>query len=85
MHLARHFAAWNFLRQNPGQYEVVRQVLGHRNIKVTMAHYVGLEASSAAEHFDKTVLRDRQSLGKIAKHAFRSGAGGLAGARGRPA
>ena len=74
VHLARHFAAWNFLRSNPGQYEVVRQVLGHRNIAVTMAYYVGLEADSAAEHFDATVLRDRQAVRKLAAHGFRQGA-----------
>ena len=77
VHLARHFAAWNFLRTHPGQYEVVRQVLGHRSINTTIAHYVGLEAESAAQHFDATVLRDRQSVKKIAAHAFRSGLGGL--------
>lgn len=77
VHLARHFAAWNFLRLNPGQYEVVRQVLGHRSLKVTIAHYVGLEADSAARHFDTTVLQDRQAVRKIAAHAFRKGVGGL--------
>jgi len=77
VHLARHFAAWNFLRLNPGQYEVVRQVLGHRNIEVTIAHYVGLEADSAARHFDGAVLGDRQAARKIAAHAFRKGVGGL--------
>jgi integrase len=75
VHLARHFAAWNFLRENPGQYEVIRQVLGHRNIAITMAHYVGLEADSAAQHFDATVLRDRQAVRKIAAHGFRQGTG----------
>jgi integrase len=75
IHLARHFAAWNFLRLNPGQYEVVRQVLGHRNIAVTMAHYIGLEADSAAQHFDATVLRDRKAMRRMAAHAFRQGVG----------
>jgi integrase len=74
VHLARHFAAWNFLRENPGQYEVVRQVLGHRNINVTIAYYVGLEADSAAQHFDATVLRDRHAGRKLAAHAFRQAA-----------
>ena len=78
LHLARHFAAWNFLRLHPGQYEVVRQVLGHRNIRVTIAYYVGLEADSAARHFDATVLRDRQATKTIARAAFHRGAGGVA-------
>ncbi len=82
VHLARHFAAWNFLRVNPGQYEVVRQVLGHRTIAVTIRHYVGLEADSAAEQFDRTVLRDRQASRAIATQAFRQGTGGFLG-RGR--
>jgi integrase len=82
VHLARHFAAWNFLRENPGQYEVVRQVLGHSNITVTMAHYVGLEADSAAQHFDTTVLRERQAVRKIAAQGFRQGAGAK-GAKGQ--
>lgn len=77
VHLSRHFAAWNFLRENPGQYEVVRQVLGHRNIAVTMAHYVGLEADSAAQHFDTNVLRDRQAVRKLAAHSFRQKTGSL--------
>ncbi len=83
VHLARHFAAWNFLRENPGQYEVVRQVLGHRNITITMAHYVGLEADSAAQHFDASVLRDRQAARKTAALGFRNGGHARrAGARG---
>lgn len=77
IHLARHFAAWNFLRMNPGQYEVVRQVLGHRNLRTTMAHYVGLEADAAAAHFDRVVLHDRQAVRLVAAHAFSQGAGGL--------
>jgi integrase len=84
IHLARHFAAWNFLRENPGQYEVVRQVLGHRNIAVTMAHYVGLEADSAAQHFDATVLGDRRALRKVAAYAFRQGIGGTPKRSGKP-
>lgn len=85
IHLARHFAAWNFLRENPGQYEVVRQVLGHRSIAVMIAYYVGLEAYSSAQHFDATVLGERQKLRKSAAHAFRQGHGSKLGrSRRRP-
>ncbi len=84
VHLGRHFAAWNFLRQNPGQYEVVRQVLGHRDINVTVAYYVGLEADSAARHFDATVLRDRQASRQLANQAFRAGTGALSRPLRRP-
>jgi integrase len=77
VHLARHFAAWNFLRLNPGQYEIVRQILGHKTIQTTMAHYVGLEADAAAKRFDAVVLKDRAATRKLAVHAFRKGRGGL--------
>ncbi len=71
VHLARHFAAWNFLRMYPGQYEVIRQVLGHSSIDVTMKYYLGLEADSAAKHFDRAILGDRQALKSTARQAYR--------------
>jgi integrase len=83
-HLARHFAARNFLQANPGQYEIVRQVLGHRDLKTTTTFYTGDEGEAAAEHFDRTVLRDRQALRLLAAQAFKKGAGGPA-KRGRRA
>jgi integrase len=81
-HLARHFAARNFLQANPGQYEIVRQVLGHKDIKTTTTFYISDEGEAAAEHFDRTVLRDRQALRLVAAQAFKKGAGGPAN-RGR--
>ena len=83
VHLARHFAAWNFLRQNPGHYEAVRQVLGHKNIKTTMDYYVGLDVDAAARRFDAVVLGERQASRKIATHAFRKGRGGLSAKSGK--
>ena len=77
LHLIRHFSAWNFLRQNPGQYEVVRRALGHKTLETTIRYYVGLEADAAAKHFDTAVLRDRQATRIIAKNAFRGGRGGF--------
>src|SRR4051812_9911238 len=38
-HLARHFAAQNYLRAYPGQYEIVRQVLGHSSLQTTTNFY----------------------------------------------
>ena len=70
VHLARHFAAWNFLRMNPGQYEVIRQVLGHSSIDTTMKYYLGLEADSAAKHFDGAILGDRHALKSTARQAY---------------
>ncbi len=60
MHLMRHLAVYQFLRAFPGQYEVVRRLLGHRTVNTTRAFYAGLEASFAAEKFDDLVLQARR-------------------------
>jgi integrase len=71
MHLLRHFAGWLYLRRNPGQYEVLRQVLGHKKIEVTIACYTGLEADASARHFDESVLQERAATRHVARAAFR--------------
>ena len=38
-HLMRHWAAFAYLEANPGDYETVRQLLGHKNIATTIQHY----------------------------------------------
>jgi site-specific recombinase XerD len=58
-HLFRHIAAKLFLDANPGAYEVVRRVLGHRSIDTTTGFYTGLETPAAVRHFDKTILHLR--------------------------
>jgi len=42
-HRFRHAAAKIFLDRNPGQYEVVRQLLGHKDIRTTVSFYAGRE------------------------------------------
>jgi site-specific recombinase XerD len=59
-HLFRHIAAKLFLDANPGAYEVVRRVLGHRSIDTTTGFYTGLETAAAVRHFDKTILHLRR-------------------------
>jgi integrase len=61
IHLLRHFAAWLYLRANPGAYADVQRVLGHRSIETTISFYVGFEAAMAAERFDATVLGERRA------------------------
>jgi integrase len=58
-HLFRHIAAKLFLDANPGSYEVMRRVLGHRSIDTTTAFYTGLETAAAVRHFDATILKLR--------------------------
>ncbi len=55
-HRFRHAAAKIFLDRNPGQYEVVRQFLGHKDIKTTIAFYAGTESASAARYYAQTIL-----------------------------
>lgn len=55
-HLFRHIAAKLYLDRNPGGYEVVRRVLGHRNMSTTIRFYAGTETAAAARHFDETIL-----------------------------
>ncbi len=54
-HQFRHLAAKLYLDQHPGNYEVVRRVLGHKSIKTTVNFYTGLETRAAVAHFDETV------------------------------
>jgi integrase len=61
-HRFRHAMGKIFLDRNPGQYEVVRQLLGHKDIRTTIAFYAGAETASAARHYAKTLdgLRSRE-------------------------
>jgi site-specific recombinase XerD len=73
VHLFRHLDAKLYLDRNPGGYEVVRRVLGHRSITTTVRSYTGREKAAAARHFDQTILgirgeiAERQSSGKDPK------------------
>jgi len=60
-HRFRHAAAKIFLDHNPGEYEVVKQLLGHRDITTTISFYAGAESASAARHYDKTILNLRRT------------------------
>lgn len=63
-HLFRHAGGKMFLDIHPGQYEVVRRVLGHRSMATTTSIYTGAETRSAGQHFASTIaqrLEARQS------------------------
>ena len=74
IHLLRHFGGWLYLNRHPGNYEVLRQVLGHKKVEVTIACYTGLEADASARHFDENVLRERTETRHVAQVAFRKSA-----------
>jgi Phage integrase family len=56
VHQFRHAAAAIILKRRPGEYELVRQLLGHRNIKTTLNSYIGLESIRASEIFGEMVM-----------------------------
>jgi integrase len=51
-HLFRHFAALLYLKQHPGDYETVRQLLGHKSVETTIAYYCWFERSDAFRRYD---------------------------------
>ena len=51
-HLFRHLAGYIFLREHPGEYETVRQLLGHKSINTTIRFYTGLEIETSFSRYD---------------------------------
>jgi integrase len=56
VHQFRHAAGAIILRHRPGEYELVRRLLGHRNVQTTVNAYIGLENIQASEIFGKIVM-----------------------------
>jgi integrase len=54
-HQFRHAAAYIMLKADPGNYELVRRVLGHRSIETTKKFYIELEALDATRLFGEMV------------------------------
>ena len=72
-HQFRHAAAAIMLRADPGNYEFVRRVLGHRNIQTTINFYVGLETTQATERYGEIVLAGAGKSLIIAKGSRKHG------------
>lgn len=58
VHQFRHSAGAIILKNRPGEFELVRQILGHRSITTTMRCYVGLETIQASEIFTNMVVAE---------------------------
>jgi site-specific recombinase XerD len=71
-HLFRHAGGKIFLDARPGQYEVMRRVLGHRSIATTTSLYAGAETRSAGSHFASVIAERRRSLEQQSKKASRA-------------
>ncbi|SIR55094.1 MULTISPECIES: tyrosine-type recombinase/integrase [Acidiphilium] len=55
-HILRHRAAVAYLKKHPGEFEVVRQVLGHKTDQTARRSYTGPERDAAFDRFDQSVL-----------------------------
>jgi len=60
VHLFRHLGCFLYLRSHPGQIDVMRRVLGHRDGETTRRFYAFVEQSDAFRLFDAHVLRIRE-------------------------
>ena len=49
-HQFRHVNAMVMLNRSPGNFEGVRQLLGHSSIQTTAAFYAGIDSRRAARH-----------------------------------
>jgi len=54
-HQFRHLAAKVLLDAEPGSFETVRQLLGHKSLKTTVAAYAGIDSRRAARHHQRLV------------------------------
>lgn len=60
VHLFRHLAAQVWLTSNPGQYEVVKRLLGHSNLSQTLNAYAGFEAGTSVRLFAEVLQTARR-------------------------
>lgn len=61
VHQFRHAAGALILKHHPGNYELVRRLLGHRNVQTTINFYCGLENTQATEIFAEIVRKQMTS------------------------
>jgi integrase len=64
-HQFRHAAAYIMLKADPGNYELVRRVLGHRSINTTRNFYIGLETLEATRLFGDMVTELARGASKL--------------------
>jgi Phage integrase family len=60
-HQFRHLAAKISLDANPGAYELVRQLLGHKNLKSTTNSYAGIDTRRAGRAHADLIMKIRET------------------------
>jgi len=61
-HQFRHLAAKIMLDQNPGAYELVRQLMGHKNMQTTTNFYAGIDTRRAGRAHSELIVRLKKGL-----------------------
>jgi integrase len=56
-HQFRNAAAAIILKDQPGNYELVRRVLGHTNIQTSVSSYIGLETIESSKQFGEMIQK----------------------------
>jgi integrase len=74
-HQFRHLAAKIILDANPGAYELVRQMLGHRNMKTTTNFYAGIDTRRAGRAHADLLMEIRESRMRRKRHRRKMQAG----------
>jgi site-specific recombinase XerD len=61
-HLYRHIAAFFYLQANPGDYETVRRLLGHKSVDTTMTFYAEFDTLAARRLYTDHILDRKFNL-----------------------
>jgi integrase len=67
-HQFRHLAAKIVLDASPGAYELVRQLLAHRNLKTTTNNYAGIDTRRAGRAHADLIMKIREAKLGRAQH-----------------
>jgi Phage integrase family len=65
VHQYRHAAAAMLLKDRPGEYELVRQLLGHKSVETTKRFYLDLETTVASEIYTDILRRQVEALREV--------------------
>ncbi len=61
-HQFRHIGCKLYIDRNPGDFETLRRILGHRRLETTMRFYARIEASKALNMFTAAVFAERNGV-----------------------
>ena len=67
-HLYRHIAAFFYLQANPGDYETVRRLLGHRSVDTVMTFYAEFDGLAARRLYSRHILERKHEMRSGGKH-----------------